>query len=326
MMTTFFSVPRKKRGGFTLIELLVVIAIIAVLVALLLPAVQAAREAARRASCKNNLKQIGLALHNYHDVHGVFPSGWVGANAAGPHTGLNSPDLIGFNNGFAWGAMILPYVESSPFYDQLNFLVPLTDPANASLIDYAMPTFQCPSDPKPNTTGITDSFGNTFTLGTSNYMGIFGIRDVDDCEIGVGVTATQQCTAEGVFYHNSKVSLRDITDGTSSTIMVGERTTFYPNLNSRTNPFYGTWMGLVPNSTEGAERFLGHCEHHPNHALEEDSAGLSVGDPGDLGSSHRGGAHFLLVDGSVRFISTNIDTPTYQNLGQIADGQVIGEY
>lgn len=317
---------KTSRDGFTLIELLVVIAIIAILVALLLPAVQQAREAARRSSCKNNLKQIGLALHNYHDTFRVFPPGWIGANAAGPHTGLDSADLTGFNNGFGWGAMILPQLEAGNIYDSFDFTLPLTDPANSSAIAHSISTFQCPSDPKPGTADITDSLGNSFTLGTSNYMGVFGIRDIDDCEIGVGVTATQQCTAEGTFYHNSKVSFRDMTDGTSSTIIVGERTTFYPNLNTKANPFYGTWMGLVPNSPEGAERFLGHCEHSPNYALQKASNGDSLGDPGDFGSSHTGGAQFVLADGSVRFLSTNIDTPTFQNLGQIADGQVIGEF
>ncbi len=320
------SSQNEKRSGFTLIELLVVIAIIAVLVALLLPAVQQAREAARRSACKNNMKQLGLALHNYHDVFSVFPPGWIGANAAGPHTGLNSSDLTGFGNGFSWGAMIAPYVEKIALYDQLDFSFPLTDPINSVSISAVIPTFQCPSDPKPDTAVVTDSSGNSFTLGTSNYMGVFGIRDVDDCEIGVGVTATEQCTAEGMFFHNSKVSMRDITDGTSSTFMLGERTTFYSNLNTRANPFDGTWMGLVPNSAEGAERFLGHCEHHPNHALEKDASGLSAGDPGDFGSSHTGGAQFVLADGSVRFVSTNIDTPTFQKLGQISDGQPVGEF
>ncbi|MBL4885116.1 MAG: DUF1559 domain-containing protein [Planctomycetaceae bacterium] len=317
---------RATKDGFTLIELLVVIAIIAILVALLLPAVQQAREAARRSSCKNNLKQLGLALHNYHDTHRVFPSGWIGANSSGPHTGMNSPDLTGFNNGFAWGAMSLPFIESSPLYDQLNFSVPLTDSTNARSIATVVSVFQCPSDPKPGTAVITDSVGNSFTLGTSNYMGMFGIRAIDECEIGVGVTATEQCRGEGTFYHNSKVSFRDMTDGTSSTIIIGERTTFYSNLNSKTNPFYGAWIGLIPNSEEGAERFLGHSSHHPNYALRKDSAGLSIGDSGDFGSSHTGGAQFVLADGSVRFISTNIDTPTFQNLGQISDGQILGEF
>lgn len=316
----------KKRNGFTLIELLVVIAIIAILVSLLLPAVQQAREAARRSSCKNNLKQLGLAMHNYHDVYRVFPPGWIGANAAGPHTGLGSSDLTGFANGFAWGAMILPYIEESSLYDQLDFSLPLTAPANTSSIGVRVATFQCLSDPKPDTAAVTDSAGNSFTLGTSNYMGVFGIRDVDDCIIGVGVSATEQCRAEGILYHNSKVAIRDITDGTTHTLMLGERTTFYPNLNTRTNPFYGFWMGLVPNSDEGAERFLCHTEHNPNYALAKDSAGMSLGDAGDFGSSHTGGAQFVLADGSVRFISENVDSLTFQKLGQIADGQIVGEF
>lgn len=328
MSLSVFFTEKKKRRGFTLIELLVVIAIIAILVALLLPAVQQAREAARRSSCKNNLKQLGLAMHNYHDVHRVFPAGWIGANPAGPHTGLGSPDLTGFNNGFGWGAMILPYIEQSSLYDQLNFSAPLTDPTNASSIATKVSTFQCPSDPKPDTAVVTDDSSNSFTLGTSNYMGVFGIREIDECEIGASphVSATQQCKGEGVFYHNSKVAMRDITDGTTNTVMLGERTTFYENLNTRADPFYGFWMGLVPNSEEGAERFLCHTEHNPNHALAKDSTGMSLGDAGDFGSSHTGGAQFVLGDGSVRFISENIDAATFQNLGQIADGHIVGEF
>ncbi len=306
----------RKRRGFTLIELLVVIAIIAVLVALLLPAVQQAREAARRSSCKNNLKQLGLALHNYHDVYTVFPSGWIGANAAGPHTGLNSPDLTGFGNGFGWGAMILPQVEAGNIYDRINFSLPITHADNASSIAQVIPTFQCPSDPKPDTFEIVDDSSNSFPVGTANYLGVFGISAIHRCEIGAipsSVSATEQCTAEGILYHNSKVKIRDITDGTSNTIMIGERTTFYPPSN---DPFYGVWVGIIPNSEEAAERILAHAVHGPNEA----------DDAGDFGSSHTGGAQFVLADGSVRFISTNIDTPTFQKLGQISDGQVVGEF
>ncbi|MCA9043929.1 MAG: DUF1559 domain-containing protein, partial [Planctomycetaceae bacterium] len=114
---------RPRRRGFTLIELLVVIAIIAVLIALLLPAVQQAREAARRAACKNNMRQLGLGLHNYHDSHGVFPSGWIGAT-----TGVG-PDVEGMN-GFGWGTMILPYVDQAPLYSQLNFSQSIIDTNN----------------------------------------------------------------------------------------------------------------------------------------------------------------------------------------------------
>ena len=315
-----------SRAGFTLIELLVVIAIIAILVALLLPAVQQAREAARRSSCKNNLKQLGLALHNYHDVHRVFPSGWIGANASGHHTGMDSPDLTGFNNGLGWGTMLLPFLEQSPLYSQFNSTLPLTDAANTPHIDEVLAAFQCPSDPKPGTAAIEDEDTNSFTMGTSNYMGVFGTRELHECEIGNGVTATEQCRSNGTLYHNSKVSIRDLTDGTTNTLIIGERTTYYENLNTKADPFFGVWAGLVPNSEGSAERFLGHCEHNPNHAAQKDGSGNSLGDAGDFGSSHTGGSQFVLGDGSVRFISENIDNQTYQNLSIISDGNVIGEF
>lgn len=325
------NAPRSPRRGFTLIELLVVIAIIAILVALLLPAVQQAREAARRSSCKNNLKQIGLALHNYHDVHNTFPPGWIGARNNAHNTGLDTTDAAGFRGGFGWATMLLPALEAGNLYDRFNFNQPMADQAagqnvNEPFLVEPLATFQCPSDPKPDTFECEDGSSNPVEMGTANYMGVFGVSELENCEIGGGVTETEQCRGEGVFYHNSNVKFRDITDGTSNAIVVGERTTYYENLNTRADPFYGTWTGIVANSEEAAERILAHAEHPPNWALRADGAGMSLGHPGDFGSSHKGGAQFVLGDGSVRFISENIDEVTFQRLGMIADGNVVGEF
>lgn len=132
-----------QRRGFTLIELLVVISIIAILIALLLPAVQQAREAARRTQCKNNLKQIGLALHNYHDVARAFPPGWIAVDDTG------SPSAHEGTSGVGWAAMILPYLEQGNIYSQFNASLPLTDPANAAFLRNQIPGYKCPSDPQP---------------------------------------------------------------------------------------------------------------------------------------------------------------------------------
>ncbi|MDQ3331057.1 MAG: DUF1559 domain-containing protein, partial [Planctomycetota bacterium] len=169
----------RRRLGFTLIELLVVIAIIAVLIALLLPAVQQAREAARRSQCLNNLKQIGLALHNYHDTHLAFPPGWIGADQV---TGAH--DVEGMN-GFGWGTMVLPYVEQNNLYQQFRFPLSIVDdvvgpPTNKSLLATKIPVFECPSDPHENTWEIEPEGGGApiATLGVANYVGLFGFQYV----------------------------------------------------------------------------------------------------------------------------------------------------
>ena len=302
------------RRGFTLIELLVVIAIIAILIALLLPAVQQAREAARRSTCKNNLKQIGLALHNYHDTHGVFPPGWIGADAAG------RPWVDG-GNGFGWAAMTLPFMEQSPLYNQFQFSKPILDttgtPNNMALLATLLPSYQCPSDPKPDTWQIEPEGGGTplATLATTNYVGLFGVRqpngeDLDECE---GKPPGFQCRGDGLLFHNSKIGLRDVTDGTSQTIMVGERASRVIPANE---PFYSTWSGVVPGGEEATARILGAADHTPNLGIHAE----------DFSSPHTGGAQFILADGHVTFISENIDIGVFESLGTRAGGEVTGAF
>ncbi len=300
---------RGSKRGFTLIELLVVIAIIAILIALLLPAVQQAREAARRSQCKNNLKQIGLALHNYHDVHRTFPSGWIAVENGrqNAHEGVS---------GAGWGVMILPLLDQAPLYGQFVPSVAINDPRNAGFINTPLTVFQCPSDPKPDTWHIMQEGTSTrlAELPTANYVGSFGTQELDGCENAPGtapVRSNGQCIGDGPFYHNSKVQIRDITDGTSSTLLVGER---------RTDPrlgWYSTWPGMVPEGEEAFQRILGSADHVPNHP----SAHLD-----DFSSHHEGGSQFVLGDGSVRFLSENIDQGVYQSLATIQGGEVVGEF
>jgi len=303
---------RNSRRAFTLIELLVVIAIIGVLVALLLPAVQQAREAARRTQCKNNLRQLGLALHNYHDSFLCFPSAWIGVT-----TPMADPEG---ESGFGWGSMVLPFVEQNNLFSQFNFALPMDDfggvPSNRSLLNQRLSVFQCPSDPKPDTFLLDDRDGFAVELATANYAAAFGTVEVDECENAPGtppVTSAGQCVSDGMFYHNSRVQIRDVIDGTSNTVMVGERTTFTEPDGTK---FYGTWSGALPEVEEAPARIVSHSSHGPNQFIH----------PEDWSSSHEGGVHFMLGDGHVRFISENIDTPTFQALATRAGGEVLGEF
>ncbi|REJ91838.1 MAG: DUF1559 domain-containing protein [Planctomycetota bacterium] len=307
-----------RRRGFTLIELLVVIAIIGILVAMLLPAVQQAREAARRTECKNNLKQIGIALHNYHDAHRMFPSGWIGATPGAPQGGH---DVEGMN-GFGWGTMILPYMDAGPLYNQFDFNRSIVDPLHADLIKKNLPYNRCPSDVGEGTWGIEDHDNPGVILAElaiSNYVGNFGSgpgpllgRDLDSCEGLVG-----PCTSNGIFYHNSRVAMRDIDDGTTTTLFVGERGTItIPGGET----LYSTWSGSIPHGVDHFARILGVTDHAPN------SINTTVPHLDDYSSWHEGGAQFVFGDGHVQFISENIDFDTYQALATRNGDETIGEF
>lgn len=302
------SVQRSR--GFTLIELLVVIAIIAILIALLLPAVQQAREAARRTECKNNLKQLGIALHNYHDVHSQFPSGWIGVENGVPsaHEGLN---------GAGWGTMLLPYIDQSPLYNQFEASYAIEAPINDPFRLTTLTMFRCPSDPQPDRFEIEEegSPGTVLAeLPIANYVGCFGTVELDGCENAPGtapVTSGGQCVGDGLFFHNSDIRFRDITDGTSNTFAVGERRTHEPL------DWYTTWVGRVAEGEEAFQRILGSLDHTPNDPVAHFD---------DFSSQHEGGAQFLLADGHVRFVTENIDHAVYQAVGTIRRGEVVGEF
>ncbi|HRX79336.1 MAG: DUF1559 domain-containing protein [Planctomycetaceae bacterium] len=311
----------KRRHGFTLVELLVVIAIIGILVALLLPAVQAAREAARRMSCTNNLKQLGLSLHNYHDTFKVFPSGYLANNVAD-----TAPASAETGHGFAWGALMLPFIEQTALADQIDFKLDCRDPSNLLFGAEKLPGFRCPSDTGTDTFTVT-SGGTSYDLATANYVGILGYGNV--------TMTPGRPMGPGIFYRNSDVRMRDILDGTANTIMIGERTQRHrfvaggPIVDA-----HSTWYAAIPGAvrpagmmamTEGAGSLvLGHvgqpammgmmAMHHTpnntNHIV-------------NFSSLHPGGINFVACDGSVHFLAETIDYNTFRWLGERADGNPV---
>lgn len=317
------------RRGFTLIELLVVIAIIAVLVALLLPAVQQAREAARRSSCKNNLKQIGLALHNYHDTHSVFPQGNYGmTNNAWP-----------FRDGTNWRTMILPFMDQAPLYNQLNF-----DNVNATfngndytgnevLIGLKIETFLCPS----SVLNPFDTGGNNAAGGLNHhYAGIQGAaRPIPGLDPNKG---TRDCghgwsCDNGILFSNESTKMAKVVDGTSNTIIVAEQSAEVAGVN-RTANYYGGWHGARNDSRVSGPscsdlwsagttcvRFAPNSDIVQVGATDQKYRNNTV-----INSEHTGGIHVLLADGSVHFLSENIDFVTLKKLAVRYDGQPIGAF
>ena len=332
------SLQGRRAGGFTLIELLVVIAIIAVLVALLLPAVQQAREAARRSQCRNNLKQIGLALYGYHDTMNVLPPGYGGI----PNS--NRGNLWG------WGTMILPYLDQGALYGILsqrpvgigpyggpamgfNAIMTSLTPANME-VRTVLPVFRCPSDSGSAVVsippgGLNGSLpGTTATFGRSNYPGVTGTTLI----VTTGLVVT-----DGVFTESSSRRFRDITDGLSNTFFVGERRS-PATVNGQYTGGDTIWAGAnddVAPPWQGFAMHQGLCDQAGKLNLTMPIAPSAANNQPyfAFSSVHAAGAHFLMGDGAVRFISDNIATgppntagSTYQNLASVADGQVLGEF
>jgi prepilin-type N-terminal cleavage/methylation domain-containing protein len=332
------------RRAFTLIELLVVIAIIAILIALLLPAVQQAREAARRMSCKNNLKQYGLALHNYADVHGSMPSGHL---FRGSFAGTrNLP--FGGGTGFSWQSMILPFMDQAALHNQFNFGVPIAHTGyaeserNEKLAETPQAYARCPSDPAPSRALIGEggTLGEQLTAAVSSYKANAGSFE----ENHLGLPYENQDWRNGLFHLDSIIKLRDVTDGLSATIAVGEVSW----LQTPTGRLYGSTCPNCGYPHAGNElwiqswRFLANTQHKMNLPKTANAEFRAE----SFGSAHVGGSQFLLLDGSVRFVSENIQhtecpwTPAnpydrtnnyagyglYQRISSRGDGAVIGEF
>ena len=316
-----------KRRGFTLIELLVVIAIIAVVIGLLLPAVQSAREAARRMQCTNNLKQLGIAQHNYHSQQNCFPPGY-----------LSLRDPITFDNdgpGWGWAARSLAQMEQTVVFNSINFVLGIEFPSNQTARLTTISSFFCPSDAlRSDIFIVVDSTTTNSTPGasicdvaSSNYVGSVGsgdpsslypyIIDADDGPPG-------RDNGNGIFYRNASVTIAQILDGTCQTFLAGERS---QNLSR------ATWTGAVTNANVplvalqaeagldpegGGALVLSHTGegHGPNSP-----SGLAHGD--QYWSFHPGGANFLFTDGSVRFIKEQVGFSIFQALATRQSGEVL---
>lgn len=309
----FSMILSPRRRAFTLIELLVVIAIIAVLIALLLPAVQQAREAARRTQCKNNLKQIGLALHNYHDMAKCFPFA-----------------IGGTGNKYSALSQLLPHLDQAPLYMQINFSKLYTDPSNSAACMAQINMFRCPSDrmnPMPSVGGATNYIPNK---GSS--------------------LAWQDPAANGVIYWFSSTRMANITDGSSQTVAFSERN-LTDGSNGISTPDADTYLSSanpvtqdeavqicaavdVTNLSNQFPQFMGGPWMDGKNAYQHvgppntRSCGFQPASKAAMTASsrHVGGVHVLLCDGSVRFAGSNIDLGVWRALGTRQGGETIGEY
>jgi prepilin-type N-terminal cleavage/methylation domain-containing protein/prepilin-type processing-associated H-X9-DG protein len=339
MATKVSTLPGTRRHGFTLIELLVVIAIIAVLIALLLPAVQQAREAARRTQCKNNLKQLGLALHNYEGSSQVFPPACImNPYPDGVAFGVSYGDAVrAAPPGFAWGVSLLPYIEQAPLYNSFDVNVACWAPVNAPAARTRVAAFLCPSATgggegfsiqkegvdRRHGVPMTRADGSEIFFAHSHYVTNAGInqpwgRQTSYCynfDIPEPVPSAPNCVINGPFYPNSHTRVADVSDGLSNTVFLGERSSVLSN---------NTWVGVVPGavvsprldmrpwpSENNASTDLVGCHSgpdvhdHPQVIIH--APNNPFGHTDEMWGEHGPGCNVLFGDGSVRFFTAFTD-------------------
>lgn len=291
-----------RRRAFTIFEVLIVIMVVGLVLSLLLPAMLDARESARRIQCQNNLKQISLALHNYHDMHSVFPPGYIARNVT-----PTDPAVDEAGPGWAWSVMLLPFLDQAALYRSFDFSVdPMMNVATSATMIAA---YRCPTDPS----------------GSMNYVASFGFGSMTE--------SPGRPPGPGVFYRNSKVPEFDIRDGTSTTFMIGERADLHDFIADQPAvPAGAVWLATPLRSFRSAGvADAGAVEAQPSFIL----AGVGQDTPfpvhavhcrtnhvASFSSRHPGGANFAMADGGVVFLSSDIDYELYRRLGQRSDRQV----
>ena len=293
--------PALRRAGFTVLELLVTISIIGILAALLLPALGAARESARRVQCTSHLREIGLALHNHHDVKRALPVGWTFDSNADSEV----------ESAYGWAVPLLPYLDQPSMYSRIDLTKRLSDPAHALARSTPLEIMLCPSDiTEPlftlyedagdealgPSTASSRSFESSMTnplvqLPTANYVGMFGTMEADD--------SIPAPLGDGAFLENKAVRFRDFTRGLSNTTIVGERTMAQVP---------STWLGVELAGEDAAARLVGSALEGINNPLA---------DEGDYSSRHPGGANFLWGDGHVSFITEDVDLRLYHEWSRL---------
>lgn len=311
------------RFGFTLVELLVVIAIIGILVGLLLPAVQAAREAARRMQCSNNLKQIGLAMHNYESAHRRFPPGFI-SRVTGVWPGGGNDPIPEVGPGWSFFALILPQIEQTNLHNTINFNLPIANPVNLVARSTRVKEYQCPSDTWnqpvvawPTSLGIAD-------LAPASYIGCLGGGDPANAPAYTAMY--EQQPFNGMFHRNVGIRHAEITDGTSNTIGIGERASmFTPN----------GWAGVIPTAqtvfspliAQSRGQVVGQTARPAitmaTVHVRTGGPNAPTGSPGGFWSPHTGGCLFLLMDGSTHTIATTVDMRVFRAMAGRNDSIVV---
>jgi prepilin-type N-terminal cleavage/methylation domain-containing protein len=315
--------PARRARGFTLIELLVVIAIITVLIGLLLPAVQKVREAANRVSCTNNLKQIGLALHNYHDTRGSFPSAYLytpPGSTTPPWSAVRkfdrpppTPPRKPESPGWGWAALLLPFLEQDNLYNQITLTVPVEGVSHLGVRTTKLRVYTCPSD---RSTGVfsvlTDTGEFVADAATNSYAACYGSQ---------GLLGTDPDNGTGIFSRNSRVTIADVHDGTSNTLAVGERGAFFTQ-----TPWAGVMTGGSARTTADAPVFTSIAEPPPTMVMARvgrKQLNDPYCEPYDFFSAHPGVCPFVFADGSVHGVRLTADVAVLQALATRAGDEVV---